>query len=249
MPAEGIALITLTDPPVNALTMDATRRLNAMLQTLTADRDVRVVVLTGDRVFSAGSDITEMPAMQRDGDVLARKSEFENATLDLLSDLPIPTVAALRGIALGGGLELAMCCDLIVAEEGAKLGLPEVDLGLIPSSGGAMRALRRVGQARASELLLLGAPITAETALEWGLINRVAPRGEAVETALDLAGQLATKSRTAVDANKKSLRLAFGDSPNEPARASLAVFEEAFDSRDGVEGVRAFLAKEAPRFD
>ncbi|MBY4127115.1 enoyl-CoA hydratase/isomerase family protein [Rhodococcus fascians] len=247
-PHQAVAQITLSNPPVNALTRPATRRLNAVLRELASNNDIRAVVLTGERVFSAGSDISEMPEMQVTGDVLAHKSAFENATLDLLSDLPLPTVAAVGGFALGGGLEMALCCDLVVADADARLGLPEIDLGVIPSSGGAMRALRRVGQARATELVLLGEPITAETALEWGLINRVAPRGESLTMALDLAQTLARKSRSAVHANKRALALTFGHSPYEPARRALPVFEEAFGSTDGKEGVRAFLAKESPKF-
>ncbi|MDI9893898.1 enoyl-CoA hydratase-related protein [Rhodococcus sp. IEGM 1381] len=247
-PHRAVAQITLSNPPVNALTRPATRRLHAVLRELARDATIRAVVITGERVFSAGSDISEMPEMQKDGDVLARKSTFENATLDLLAELPLPTVAAVDGFALGGGLEMALCCDLVVADAGAQLGLPEIDLGVIPSSGGSMRALRRVGQARAAELVLLGEPIAAETALEWGLINRVAPRGASLSVALDLAQTLARKSRSAVHANKRALELTFGPSPYEPARRALPVFEEAFGSPDGREGVRAFLAKESPRF-
>lgn len=247
-PHAAVAQITLSNPPVNALTRPATRRLRAVLRELADDAAVRAVVLTGDRVFSAGSDITEMPEMQNDGDVLARKSNLENATLELLDELPLPTVAAIDGFALGGGLELALCCDLVVADAGARLGLPEIDLGVIPSSGGSMRALRRVGQARAAELVLLGEPVSAETALEWGLINRVAPRGQSLSVALDLAQALARKSRSAVRANKQALALTFGESPGLPARRALPVFEKAFESADGREGVRAFLAKESPDF-
>ncbi|MFI8569238.1 enoyl-CoA hydratase/isomerase family protein [Rhodococcus sp. NPDC078407] len=247
-PHPAVAQITLSNPPVNALTRPATRRLHTVLRELAVGNEIRAVVLTGERVFSAGSDISEMPSMQADGDVLARKSAFETATLDLLADLPLPTVAAIDGFALGGGLEMAMCCDLVVADAGARLGLPEIDLGVIPSSGGSMRALRRVGQARAAELVLLGEPITAETALEWGLINRVAPRGESLSVALDLAHVLARKSRSAVHANKRALALTFGEEPYEPAQRALPVFEEAFGSTDGKEGVRAFLAKQSPNF-
>ncbi|CCQ13930.1 Short chain enoyl-CoA hydratase [Rhodococcus sp. AW25M09] len=247
-PHEAVAQITLSNPPVNALTRPATRRLRAILRDLAHDSAIRAVVLTGERVFSAGSDIAEMPEMQHNGDVLARKSTRENGTLELLADLPLATVAAIDGFALGGGLEMALCCDLVVADAGARLGLPEIDLGVIPSSGGSMRALRRVGQARAAELVLLGEPISAETALDWGLINRVAPRGASLSVALDLAQVLARKSRSAVHANKRALALTFGESPYEPARRALPVFEEAFESPDGREGVRAFLAKESPRF-
>ncbi|MFY2790061.1 enoyl-CoA hydratase/isomerase family protein [Rhodococcus sp. MALMAid1271] len=247
-PHDAVAQITLRNPPVNALTRPATRRLRGMLEELAENTAVRAVVLTGERAFSAGSDISEMPGMQHDGDVLASKSNLENATLELLADLPLATVAAINGFALGGGLELALCCDFVVADAGARLGLPEIDLGLIPSSGGSMRALRRVGQARAAELVLLGEPISAETALEWGLINRVAPRGASLSVALDLARVLAGKSRSAVHANKLALALTFGESTHEPARRALPVFEDAFGSPDGREGVRAFLAKESPRF-
>lgn len=248
--SDGIAVLTLDNPPVNAMTRASTRELNGLLRRCVADGSVRVVVLTGagEKAFCAGSDISEMPEMQRTESVVARKTEFENSAMDFLAELPIPTIAALNGVCLGGGLELAMCCDFVVAEEGGLLGLPEVDLGLIPSSGGPMRAIRRIGLTRATELVLLGEPISAETALAWGLISRVAPKGEAVPASMTLARALASKSPSALALNKRALARTFGDEPNLPARTSVPLFEESFQSSDGHEGVRAFLAKERPRF-
>ncbi|WP_072807133.1 enoyl-CoA hydratase/isomerase family protein [Rhodococcoides yunnanense] len=249
--SHGIAVLTLDNPPVNAMTQAATRELNAQLRDCVARDDVRVVVITGagNRAFCAGSDISEMPQMQRERSVVARKTAFENAAMDYLADLPLPTIAAINGVCLGGGLELAMCCDFLVAEEGGLLGLPEVDLGLIPSSGGPMRAIRRLGLTRAAELVLLGEPITAQTALAWGLVNRLAPRGTALQAALGLAETLAAKSGSALRLNKQALARAFGAEPNLPAQQSVPLFEESFESADGSEGVRAFLAKETPDFE
>lgn len=245
-----IAVLTLDNPPVNAMTRDATRLLNSLLRDCVEHSDIRAVVVTGagDRAFCAGSDIGEMPQMQREGSVVARKTAFENAAMDFLAELPLPTIAALNGVCLGGGLELALCCDFIVAEEGGLLGLPEIDLGLIPSSGGPMRAIRRIGFTRATELVLLGEPVSAEMALDWGLVSRVVPRGDALDASLRLAEKLASKSRSAIALNKLALARTFGDDPNLPARRSIPLFEESFDSTDGRAGVRAFLAKQQASF-
>lgn len=248
--SNGVAVVTLDNPPVNAMTRRATRTLNAHLRDYVDGGKVRAVVITGagEKAFCAGSDISEMPEMQQEKSVVARKTEFENHAMDYLADLPIPTIAAIGGVCLGGGLELAMCCDFLIAEEGVLLGLPEIDLGLIPSSGGPMRAIRRIGLTRATELVLLGEPITAETALSWGLVTRVVPRGRALPEASILAGTLAGKSATALALNKQALARAFGSEPNLPAQHSVPLFEQSFESPDGVEGVRAFLAKEHPKF-
>lgn len=248
---DNVAVLTLDNPPVNAMTRAATRRLNELLRRCVADTAVRAVVITGagEKAFSAGSDIGEMPAMQREGSVVERKTGFENHAMDYIAELPIPTVAAVGGACLGGGLELALCCDFIVAEEGGLLGLPEVDLGLIPSSGGPMRAIRRIGLTRATELVLLGEPITAETALSWGLISRVVGVGDALAQSTALARKLAQKSSSALRLNKQALAATFGDEPNLPATKSVPLFEHAFESTDGDEGVRAFLAKEKPTFE
>ena len=161
---------------------------------------------------------------------------------------PKPTVAAIEGIALGGGLELASGCDLIVASAGARLGLPEIKLGGFPGSGGTVRVTRRIGMGRAKELMLLGDIITAETALDWGLINRIAPDGQAKAMAMDLAARLAQAPAQAVYACKTALDNAFDLPEAEAIARTLDLSEVISQTQDFAEGVSAFFDKRPARF-
>jgi enoyl-CoA hydratase len=248
--AEGVALVTLNNPPLNLVTLEMTRELNALVARLATDHAVRVMVLTGsgDKAFCAGSDIKEFARMMAPGVVVPQKLALENEAYSRVDDFPKPTIAALNGLAFGGGLELAVCCDLIVAEEGSRVALPEINLGVFPGSGGPVRVTRRIGEGRAKELMYFGEPMTVETALAWGLVNRVVPAGQAREVALAMVRTLAEKPAVGLAACKQAIDMAF-DRPEEDAvRASLALSEHAFESADYREGVRAFFAKEPPRF-
>lgn len=247
---DGVAVVTLNNPPMNLTTLELTRQLHAVVHRLAEDDEVRVVVLTGagDTVFNAGSDITEFPSMISAGDVVDRKMAFENETFGLLANIEKPTIAALNGLAYGGGLELAVCCDVIVAEAGNTVALPEVKLGVIPSSGGPVRVTRRIGPARTKEMMLFGEPVSVETASTWGLVNRVVARGESLGTARDMARRLANLPTTALGLCKQAVEHAVDHSEQESIRASLALSERAFATADAREGVRAFLDKDTPRF-
>lgn len=247
---EGIVQVALDNPPVNLVTVDLTRELGEVLDNLAADASVRVLVLTGAgrRAFCAGSDIREFADMMSPGVVVERKLAAENAVYTKLARFPRPTVAAINGAALGGGLELAVCCDLLVAAEDVSLGFPEVRLGVFPGSGGPARVARRVGDGRTRELMLLGEPITAHTALQWGLINRVAPSGGALDAALEIASRLAELAPGALALCKRAIGLAFEDEEAEAIRRSLDLSDQAFAGGEIREGVRAFLAREKPRF-
>src|SRR5215831_2629721 len=190
---EGVALVTLNNPPLNLVTLELTRQLDALVSRLAADPDVRVLVLTGSgsKAFCAGSDINEFPRMMGAGVVVPQKLALENTAYSRVDDFPKPTIAALNGLAFGGGIELAVCCDLIVAERGVRLALPEIKLGVFPGSGGPVRVTRRIGEGRAKEMMYFGEPVPVETALSWGLVNRMVPRGEALKTALAMARELA----------------------------------------------------------
>ena len=156
--------------------------------------------------------------------------------------------AALGAMAYGGGLEIAACCDLLVAEERTRLALPEIKLGVFPSSGGTIRVTRRIGEGRAKEMMFLGEPIDAQTALAWGLVNRVVPNGESLAVALTLAATLATRPRTALRLCKRIIDLAYDISEEDAIRQSLIASDEAFSSPERTEGVGAFLAKRAADF-
>src|SRR5215475_12557108 len=144
-----------------------TRELNALVARLATDDAVRVMVLTGagDKAFCAGSDIKEFPRMMAPGVIVPQKLALENEAYSRVDDFLKPTIAALNGLAFGGGLELAVCCDLIVAEAGGLVALPEIKLGVFPGSGGTVRVTRRIGEGRAKEMMFLGEPLPVETAL------------------------------------------------------------------------------------
>jgi len=243
-----ITTITLENPPLNLVTVELTRRLDTALSGIEADDDVRCVLVTGtgERAFCAGSDVKEFEALR--GRVGEGKLLLEKAVYRRLARLPVPTIAAIQADALGGGLELALCCDLRVADERAKLGLPEVRLGVMPGSGGTQRLPRVVGIARAKELILMGEIVDAAEAASMGLVNRVTPSGEALATARDMAESIATRGPLAVREAKRALDIA-GDVPlDEGMAAELDASERIFTSDDMLEGAQAFFDKREPRF-
>jgi enoyl-CoA hydratase/carnithine racemase len=181
-----VALVELDNQPLNLVTGAMMEQLDAALDTLAADRDVRAVVVAGagERAFCAGSDVKEFEGLA--GRVAQGKLLYEKYVYRKLAELPVPTIAAIEGDALGGGLELALCCDLRVASERARLGMPEVRLGVMPGSGGTQRLPAVVGPARAKELILVGELIDAQRSEQIGLVNRVAEAGGARAAAFDL---------------------------------------------------------------
>ncbi|SAK62997.1 enoyl-CoA hydratase [Caballeronia glebae] len=244
------AVVTLDNPPMNVVSAPLTRELYAALRELELDTEVRAVVLTGagERAFCAGSDIHEITELLTPGAVLERKLIFQNKVFELLRTFPKPTIAALNGYTYGGGLEIAACCDMMIAEEQVKLCLPEIKLGLFPSSGGTYRVARKIGEARAKKLVLTGEPINAQTALNWGLVNDVVPRGEALRQAEALASTLARQPADAMRAAKRLINACF-DMPEAALVAqSLMESDQIFCSTDAAEGVSAFLAKRTPEF-
>jgi enoyl-CoA hydratase len=245
---DGVVLVTLDNPPLNLVTLEMTRELDALVSRLAADPAVRVLVLTGsgEKAFCAGSDIKEFPQVA--DAVVPKKLARENAAYSRVAEFPKPTIAALNGLAFGGGLELAVCCDLIVAEAGGSIALPEIKLGVFPGSGGTIRVTRRIGEGRAKELMFFGEPVPVETALDWGLVNRVVSPSAAVKTALAMARELAARPNVALQLCKQSIGLAFDCTEREAVEATLALSDRAFRTADCAEGVRAFFAKQPPRF-
>jgi enoyl-CoA hydratase len=244
-----VTTVRLQNPPLNLVTVELTRTLDRILGAIEDDADVRVVVLTGtgDRAFCAGSDVKEFESLH--GRVGEGKLLLEKAVYRRLANLAMPTVAAIQADALGGGLELALCCDLRVADEGAKLGLPEVRLGVMPGSGGTQRLPRIVGVAKAKEMILTGQILTAEEAAEIGLVNRMAPSGEALQEATALAETIASRGPVAVREAKKALDIAGDVSLDEGLARELDASERIFASRDMLEGAQAFFEKREPRFE
>lgn len=243
-----VTRIRLSNPPLNLVSTEVTAAMQEALAQIETDSSVRAVVLSGsgNRAFCAGSDVKEFPSLR--GRVGEGKLEAENAMYDRLANLRVPTIAAIEGDALGGGLELALCCDLRVAAATARFGMPEARLGVIPGSGGMVRLPRLIGLARAKELILLGELIDADTALGFGLVNRVVANGQAETSAADLAAILAQRGPLAISEAKRLLDTTLDYSIEQAKVAELEASERVFDSEDMLEGANAFFEKRNPEF-
>lgn len=240
-----VATLFLVNPPMNVVTLGLTRQMSAALNELAADPGIGALVLCGegDRAFCAGSDIKEFPRLIAEQGIVSQKLGKENDTYGQVAHFPKPTVAAIEGLALGGGLELASGCDLIVASANARMSLPEVKLGGFPGSGGTVRVTNRIGMGRAKEMMLLGDMIDAETALAWGLINRIAPQGGALTLARELATRMAEGPAQAAFACKTALQNAVDLPEAEAIQRSLDLSEALSQTGDFKEGVTAFAEK------
>jgi len=246
---EAVALVTIDNPPMNALASALLEELEAEIEALDADDDVRAIVLrgAGDRAFVAGADIKEFPALRESATEggSARGIQRVGHRIDAART---PFVAAIRGFCLGGGLELAMCCDVRVCADDARLGQPEIKLGLIPGGGGTQRLPRLVGQGRAMLLNLTGEFVDAETAYAWGLVEKVVPVDELVSAALEVAGQIAAQSPHAVAVLRELARTTRDLPLEEGLRREADGFVRCLRSEDGAEGVAAFIEKRSPTF-
>jgi enoyl-CoA hydratase len=245
-----VAHLELVNPPLNLVTAPLLEDLDRALATLeaAAPGDVRVVVVTGrgDRAFSGGSNVGEFEAQR--GPAGRERHALDERVAGRLAGLPMPTIAAIEGDALGGGLELALCCDLRVASERARLGLPEVRLAVIPGSGGTQRLPRVVGHARAKDLILTGRILDAAEAERIGLVSRVVPAGEAVAAADEIAAEIATRGPLAVREAKRLLDVALDRDLEAGLAAELDASGRVFASDDMIEGAKAFFAKRDPDY-
>jgi enoyl-CoA hydratase/carnithine racemase len=243
---DAIGIATLNRPEArNALSPELMDELLAQVEEWDADPEVRCVVIAGsDEVFAAGADIAAM-ADREFQDVMASSNE---GFWKRLAAVRTPLVAAVSGFALGGGCELALLCDMVVASETAELGQPEVLLGIIPGGGGTQRLARVMGKQRAMELVLTGRRIGAEEAHSLGIVNQVAPKGEWLERAVELAGVIARRPPLAVRMGKQAVLAAEETSLSGGLEAERRLFELAFATEDRVEGMRAFLEKRRPDF-
>ena len=245
---DGIGYLTLNRPEVrNAFNQEMIDEIRAALRQVDRDETIRVLIITGaGKVFQAGADIADLQAMTPMD--LLRWNEGVVRINAALEKLRQPVIAAVNGAALGGGMELALACTLRVVARSAKLGLPEVKLGIIPGTGGTQRLPRLIGKGRAAEILLTGDAIGAEEALAMGLVNRVAPDGEAVKVAEDLAGRIMANAPIAVEMAKDAMEMG-KDLPLEQAvQYSQKNCATCFSTEDMKEGVGAFLEKRKPDF-
>ena len=246
-PASDIVVLKINRPQVrNALNLAVRTRLADEVAQAGADDTVRCIVITGsDTVFAAGADIGEM-ADAGPVEVMARNVQKYWRTL---MDCPKPLIAAVEGFALGGGLELALCADIIVAGEGAKLGLPEVKVGILPGGGGTQKLARLVGRHRAMLLTMTGRMFGAAEALSMGVVSDIAPAGQALTRALDIAREIAAMPPISIMQIKEVVNAGL----NAPLETALMLERKAFQlqfaTRDQKEGMQAFLEKRKPKFE
>lgn len=248
---EGVAIVTLNRPDKrNALSRALLGRLGELGRQLLADDTLRLVVLTGagDKAFCAGADLAERATMS-DDEVRAQLAAYRTE-LAWLSDPRVPSLAALNGAALGGGLELALACDFRIAHESVSLGLVETSLGVIPGAGGTQRLPRLIGEARAKELILLSRKLTAEEALRIGLVHAVVggPVSELSSRALDWAQPLLSAAPLATRAALSAIQASKDLTLRDGLERELAEYERCLTSEDRLEALRAFREKRAPVF-
>ena len=245
-----LLLVTLNRPQaLNALNTKMGLELTDLWSRLTTDAGaVRCVVLTGtgERAFCAGADLKERDGMTVDV-WRAQHEGFERAFVALV-ECPVPVIAALNGVAMGGGLELALCCDFIFAARGARLALPEASRGLMPGGMGTQNLPRAVGERRAKELILSGRPIEAEQAEAWGLVNRVCEPGKLLEEALAVAQAIADNAPLSVRQAKRSIHYGLDMDLLTGYRFEIEAYNRLVDTDDRREGVRAFVEKRKPAF-
>jgi len=246
---ERVATLTIDHPPVNALNQATLMELNEAVDEVIANPEVKAIVITGggQMAFVAGADISEFPKIESK-EQAKTVSQTVHAIYRKIECAPKPFIAAINGLALGGGLELAMACHMRIIGDRAKVGQPEINLGIIPGWGGTQRLPRLVGSAKAIELILTGDAITAQEAFRLNLVNKVVPGGEVLKTARDLAKKISQKGAVAVQAALQSTIAGL----QQPLDAGLALEAEEFSkvlvSEDAREGAMAFLQKRQPAF-
>lgn len=243
-----VAVVTINNPPVNALGKDVIDQLEQAFSELEEQQDILAVVLTGagEKAFVAGADISEFPTLKRDKAMQFGKRG--QTVFQKIADFSRPVICAVNGFALGGGLELAMACDIRVVAENAKLGVPEVTLGILPGYGGTQRLPRLLGSGKAKEMIFTGEAIGAEEAYRVGIADRLVPKGAALDEAVKMADMIASRGPVAIRVAKrvidKGLELSLAEGLNLEAEG----FGELCDTEDKNEGAKAFFEKRHPNF-
>jgi enoyl-CoA hydratase len=236
---DGVVVVRLNNGAMNPLSRALLERLRDVAREITTDPDVKAVVVAGsERAFAAGADISEFTGQ----DAAAVVGRAFREAFDAIAAIPRPVIAAIRGYALGGGLELACACDLRVAGENARLGQPEILLGIIPGAGGTQRLTRLVGPARAKEMVWSGRQVRAAEALAIGLVDRVVPTGDEEHTALQWAGELGKGAVVAMGLAKRVIDDGIGGTLSDGLDLEAGAFVEVFGTDDAITGVRSFLA-------
>ncbi|MCX6433545.1 MAG: enoyl-CoA hydratase-related protein [Actinobacteria bacterium] len=244
---QGVATILLQRPPMNVLCLQMQREIKAAAEDISARSEIgAVIVYGGPKVFAAGADIKEMAVMSYQ-DMLRASVGLQDA-FTAVARIPQPTIAAVTGYALGGGCELTLCCDLRIAADDAKLGQPEILIGIIPGAGGTQRLPRLIGVSRAKDLVLTGRQVDAAEALSIGLVNRVVPADEVYAAAQELATRLARGPALALRAAKEAIDHGMDVDLTSGLDIERMRFAALFATDDQAIGMNAFVAKERPEF-
>lgn len=243
---DGIAVVTIDNGPMNVLSQEVIQQLDEICETLADDLEAIVVIVTGagERAFMAGADIKEIPSIfEMTPEEVAEENMRVKATFNKLDFLNKPTIAAINGLALGGGCELALVCDIRITEEQALFGLPEIKLGIFPDWGGTQRLPRLIGGAKAKELMFTGDPISAQQAQEIGLVNYVVPKGEALASAKKMAQSISQRSLPALQGIKEAVDKGAQLPLEDGLQLEVNLFAKVFGTEDTKEGISAFLEK------
>ncbi|MGA7924061.1 MAG: enoyl-CoA hydratase-related protein [Thermoplasmata archaeon] len=245
---DGVEILVLKHPPVNALSTAVLQALTRRIHAVEAQPGTRCVILTGDgQYFSAGADLKEMATLD-----MASAPDWVRSvqeTFQRIENLGPPVIAAINGLALGGGLELALACDLRIAGESAKLGAPEANFGLMPAYGGTQRLSRLVGSAKAKEWIFTGVLVSAADALKAGLVNKTVPAGQELRAARDLAHTIGQKAPKAVQAAKRAIQRGRELPLAEGLKLETDLFtHDVLPSQDLREGIAAFIERRPPKF-
>ena len=247
--AEGIALVKINRPQVlNALNRETLLELQQAMREVERREDVRAVILTGEgeKSFVAGADVAEMKGMSSAEALVF--SRLGHEALGMMENLDKPVIAAVNGFALGGGLEIALACDFIYASEKAKLGVPEVTLGIFPGFGGTQRLPRLIGKGKAKELIFTGRMIDASEAYELGIVNKVFPSDKLMDEVFKTGRAIAQNGPVAVTLAKGAVNAGYDEGREEGEAIEMTAWGNAFATSDKKEGMEAFLEKRKPRF-
>jgi enoyl-CoA hydratase/carnithine racemase len=246
----GVAVVTIDHPPVNALSPTVLEELTATLDSLANDKEAGVVVITGagNHAFSAGADVKELQELGPDS--AGKLIQLGQTTFNKIQDFPKPVIGAINNLTMGGGMELALACDMRISSDRARFGQPEVWLGLIPAWGGSTRLSRLVGPAKAKELVFTGQMVNAQEAYRIGLVNKIVPDGEEVRAAIDIGRQIVTKGAPlAIQEAKKAINASLdAASVAEGLKVEVKGAQRLAKSEDLVEGITAFVEKRQANF-
>ena len=247
---ERTAIIIMNNPPVNVINEKLRVQLKQCLMEAANDDGVSAIIITGvgQKAFMAGADIKDFPAMVKTPRAAYEFVYHAYEVLFFLEQIGKPTIAAINGMALGAGLELALCCDIRISAESANVGLPEIKLGLFPGGGGTQRLSRLIGKSKAKELIFTGESITADRALELGIVNHVVPEGTVLERAMELADVMGKYSAAALSAAKEAIDCGENLSLRDGIEYEAQMFQCVFMGDEVGEGIDAFLEKRLPNF-